>query len=219
MVTTVKGSPARDQPRLRESGSIPGLNGSPVRSSRAWPRVLPDRGPAPTVGEKALVPFGGRHPMDGNFVTCDLIASGSGASARSDGVGVIETDAPNSMNLPADAMDMETPIRLHRVALRVGSGGPDQFGGSQGTAREYEALTDNVTFTIVANAISPAPAACLAEGTGAGRVGDCPRRWDRGDHSIPGRDPADARRPPVVKTAGGSGFGDPGRRRGLIRFS
>ena len=88
----------------------------------------------------------GRHPAGGNFVTGDLIASGSGASAGSDGVGVIETDATNCMNLPAEAMEMETPIRLNRVALRAV---PAALASSRRArhVREYEMLDDNVTFT------------------------------------------------------------------------
>jgi N-methylhydantoinase B/oxoprolinase/acetone carboxylase alpha subunit len=113
----------------------------------ALAQAMPDRIPAPAAGEMALVAFGGRHPGGGNFVTGDLIASGAGASAEADGVDVIETDATNCMNLPAEAMEMETPIRLNRVALRAGSGGAGQHRGGLGTEREYETLTDDVTFT------------------------------------------------------------------------
>jgi N-methylhydantoinase B/oxoprolinase/acetone carboxylase alpha subunit len=93
----------------------------------ALAEVLPDRVPAPSAGEMLMLAFGGRHPDGGNFVTGDLVASGSGASAASDGVGVIETDATNCMNLPAEAMEMATPIRLNRVALRSAVG-PARFG-------------------------------------------------------------------------------------------
>ena len=51
------------------------------------------------------------------------------------------------MNLPAEAAEMETPIRLNRVALRPGSGGDGAHRGGLGTIREYEALVDDVSFT------------------------------------------------------------------------
>ena len=67
-------------------------------------------------------------------MTGDLVASGSGAAATGDGVGVIETDATNCMNLPAEAMEMETPIRLNRwrcargrEASDASAAGPEQF--------------------------------------------------------------------------------------------
>ncbi len=94
-----------------------------------------------------MVASGGGHPAGGNFVTGDLVASGSGATGTMDGVDVIEPDATNCMNLPAEAMEMETPIRLHRAAVRSGSGGSGQFRGGLGTIREYEALVDDTTFT------------------------------------------------------------------------
>jgi N-methylhydantoinase B/oxoprolinase/acetone carboxylase alpha subunit len=87
----------------------------------ALAEVLPSRVPAPGAGEMALVAFGGRHPSGSNFVTGDLIASGSGASAMSDGVDVIETDATNCMNLPAEAMDGGAdPVEQGGIAGRLG---------------------------------------------------------------------------------------------------
>ena len=76
-----------------------------------------------------------------------MIAGGSGAGPRGDGVDVIETDATNCMNLPAEAMEMEAPIRLHRVALRPGSGGAGEWRGGLGVVREYEVLEGEVTFS------------------------------------------------------------------------
>jgi len=137
-------NPTEPAPVNARTSTIKRITGSIIS---ALAEVMPDRVPAPSAGEMALVAFGGRLPGGGNFVTGDLIASGSGASGTSDGVDVIETDATNCMNLPAEAMEMETPIRLHRVALREGSGGAGMFRGGLGTEREYEVLTDGVTFT------------------------------------------------------------------------
>jgi len=60
------------------------------------------------------------------------VAGGSGAGPGRDGVDVIETDATNCMNLPAEALEMEAPIRLHRVALRQDSGGAGEYRGGLG---------------------------------------------------------------------------------------
>ena len=51
------------------------------------------------------------------------------------------------MNLPAEAMEMEAPIRVHRVALRPDSGGPGRQRGGLGIVKEYEVLDGEVRFT------------------------------------------------------------------------
>ena len=179
----------------------------------ALAEILPDRVPAPAAGEMALVAFGGRHPNGGNFVTGDLVASGSGASAFSDGVDVIETDATNCMNLPAEAMEMETPIRLHRVALRPGSGGDGQFRGGLGVEREYEVLTDNVTFTHRGERHFSAARGIFGGSDGA-KAESIIVRADGSTETIPSKIVTRLMKGDrvILRTAGGAGYGDPGRR-------
>jgi N-methylhydantoinase B/oxoprolinase/acetone carboxylase alpha subunit len=179
----------------------------------ALAEVLPDRIPAPAAGAMAMVAFGGRHPAGGNFVTGDLIASGSGASALSDGVDVIETDATNCMNLPAEAMEMEMPIRLNRVALRTGSGGAGQYRGGLGTVREYEALVDGVTFTHRGERHFSAARGVFGGGDGA-RAESVILRRDGSAETIRSKIVTRLMRGDrvVVKTAGGAGYGDPALR-------
>ena len=84
--------------------------------------------PAASAGELLVLAFGGTAAATAaRYVVGELIAGGSGASAGVDGVDVIETDATNCMNLPAEAMEMEAPIRVHRVALRQDSGGAGEL--------------------------------------------------------------------------------------------
>ena len=186
----------------------------------ALANILPDRIPAPSAGEMALVAFGGRRPTGENFVTGDLIASGSGASATGDGVDVIETDATNCMNLPAEAMEMETPIRLHRVALRPGSGGDGAFRGGLGTEREYEVLTDNVTFTHRGERHFSAARGIFGGGDGA--CGESTiLRADGTTETIPSKIVARLMKGDrvIVRTAGGAGYGDPTKRTEAMRQS
>ena len=51
------------------------------------------------------------------------VVQGRGA----DGVDVIETDASNCLNVPAEALMMEAPIRVHRVALTAIPVAPGSF--------------------------------------------------------------------------------------------
>ncbi len=179
----------------------------------ALAEILPDRVPAPAAGEMALVAFGGRHPAGGKLVTGDLIASGSGASSVSDGVDVIETDATNCMNLPAEAMEMETPIRLHRVALRAGSGGAGEFRGGLGVEREYEVLTDNVTFTHRGERHFSAARGIFGGGDGAHGESTI-LRTDGSSETIPSKIVTRLMKGDrvILRTAGGAGYGNPALR-------
>lgn len=177
-------------------------------------QAVPERVPAPSAGEMLLVAFGGRQPDGrGNFVTGDLVASGSGASATSDGVDVIETDATNCMNLPAEAIEMETPIRLNRVALRPDSGGPGTHRGGLGTIREYEVLVDNVTFTHRGERHFSAARGMEGGGDGA-RAHSVIHRRDGTIETIPSKTVTRLMRGDrvVLETAGGAGYGDPALR-------
>jgi N-methylhydantoinase B/oxoprolinase/acetone carboxylase alpha subunit len=175
--------------------------------------VLPERIPAPSAGQMVIVAFGGRHPDGKPFVTGDLIAGGSGAARGSDGVDVIETDATNCMNLPAEAAEMETPIRLNRVALRPGSGGEGEWRGGLGTIREYEALVDDVSFTHRSERHFSAAAGLFGGAEGAHAVSVIHRR-DGTQEVIPSKIVTRLQKGDrvVIETAGGGGYGDPGRR-------
>ena len=113
----------------------------------AFAQALPDRVPADAGGELLVLAFGGARPDGTRYVTGELVAGGSGASAGMDGADVIETDATNCMNLPAEALELDAPIRVHRVALRRDSGGAGAQRGGLGTIREYEILHGEVRFT------------------------------------------------------------------------
>ena len=109
--------------------------------------AVPEKVPADSSGEMLAVMFGGVRDTGEPFVIGELIAGGSGAGLESDGVDVIETDASNCMNLPAEAMEMETPLRVHRIAIRPDSGGAGKHRGGLGIVKEYEILNGEVRFT------------------------------------------------------------------------
>jgi N-methylhydantoinase B len=114
----------------------------------ALSQAVPDRVPASPAGELLVMAFGGRTAENGKaFVTGELLAGGSGAGAGHDGIDGIETDATNCMNLPAEAMEMEAPIRVHRVSLRPDSGGAGKFRGGLGVIKEFEFLEGPVSFS------------------------------------------------------------------------
>jgi len=175
--------------------------------------VLPDKVPASSAGELLVLAFGGKRQDGARYVVGELIAGGSGAGKDCDGVDVVETDATNCMNLPAEAMEMEAPIRIHRVALRRDSGGAGKFRGGLGTVREYEILADEVSFSHRGERhFSAAPG--LAGGGEGAKARSVIRRADGRLEEIPSKIVTTLRKGDrvVVETAGGGGYGDARKR-------
>lgn len=179
----------------------------------AFKDVLPEKVPADAAGELLTLAFGGRRADGSRYVVGELIAGGSGASAVGDGVDVIETDATNCMNLPAEALELEAPIRVNRMNLRPDSGGDGLHRGGLGLVREYEILDGEVTFTHRGERhFRP------AQGSQGGKPG-APAvshvlRADGRSETIASKLVTTLRKGDrvVTETAGGGGYGDPARR-------
>jgi N-methylhydantoinase B len=137
-------NPLEPAPVNARTATIKRITGTILNALR---EVVPEKVPADNGGELLAVMFGGRREDGTSYVTGELISGGSGAGLRSDGVDVIETDATNCMNLPAEAMEMEAPIRVRQIALRGGSGGAGRQRGGLGLVKEYEVLDGDVRFT------------------------------------------------------------------------
>jgi N-methylhydantoinase B len=175
--------------------------------------AVPDRVPADPGGEEVILHFGGRRPDGRLYVTSQILIGGSGASAAGDGVDVIETDATNCMNIPAEAIEMEAPIRVHRASLAPDSGGAGAHRGGLGAALEYEVLEGEVTITYRGERHF-----CRAAGAMGGAAGAAAhaliRRGSGEEHEIPSKEVArlHAGDRLLIRTAGGGGYGDPRRR-------
>jgi len=180
---------------------------------KALANAAPGRVPADSGGELLVLAFGGERPDDTRYVTGELVAGGAGASASKDGVDVIETDATNCMNLPAEALELDAPIRVHRLALRPDSGGAGARRGGLGTVREYEILHGNVRFTHRGERhfIAPSGRAGGPDGAMARAV---IHRAGGGEEVVPSKlvTTLHAGDRVVMETAGGGGYGDPAAR-------
>jgi N-methylhydantoinase B/oxoprolinase/acetone carboxylase alpha subunit len=179
----------------------------------AFKDVLPDRVPADSGGELLTLAFGGQRRDGTSYVVGELIAGGSGASHRSDGVDVVETDASNCMNLPVEALEMEAPLRVHRIALRAGSGGNGRFRGGLGLVKEFEVLETDTVLTHRGERHY-----CPAAGSHGGEAGaparSVIRRASGEEQEVPSKQvtvlhPGDRL---IVETAGGGGYGRPAER-------
>jgi N-methylhydantoinase B len=180
---------------------------------KALAHAAPDRVPADSGGELLVLAFGGERSDGTRYVTGELVAGGSGASAGKDGVDVIETDATNCMNLPAEALELDAPIRVHRVALRRDSGGAGAQRGGLGTVREYEVLHGEVRFTHRGERHFIAPRGRAGGGDGA-MARTVIHRAGGGEEVVPSKivTTLHAGDRVVFETAGGGGYGDPAGR-------
>ncbi len=179
----------------------------------ALKEVVPDKVPADSGNELLILMLGGQRGNGANYVVGDIVASGSGASHRSDGVDMIETDATNCMNLPVEALEMDIPVRVNRFGLRPGSGGAGKHRGGLGCIREYEVLRGDVTVTYRGERHA-APAA----GSQGGEPGaTAEARVDRADGSaetVPSKHVCTLSTGDrlTIETAGGGGYGEPSER-------
>jgi N-methylhydantoinase B/oxoprolinase/acetone carboxylase alpha subunit len=180
----------------------------------ALEKVLPDRVGAPAAGTLLVVAFAGRRANGERFISGELIAGGSGAGRDRDGVDVVDTDASNCMNLPAEALEMDAPLRLVRVELRRDSAGAGEYRGGLGVIREYEMLADDISFTHRGERhFSVAPG--LAGGLAGASARSMIIRADGREEVIPSKALTVLNKGDrvIVETPGGGGYGDPKRRR------
>jgi N-methylhydantoinase B len=176
-------------------------------------QAAPHRVPADAGSEIVILHFGGQRSDGSRYVTSQLLVAGSGAGPASDGVDVIETDASNCLNVPAEALMMEAPIRVHRAALARDSGGPGRFRGGLGGVWEYELLEGEATVTYRGERHF-CEAAGTAGGLPGGRASATIRRADGTEEVVPSKIVTRLHRGDrlIVATAGGGGYGNPAER-------
>ena len=165
-------------------------------------QAAPDRVPADSGSEIVIMHFGGQRSDGRRYVTSQLLVSGSGASRHLDGVDVIETDASNCLNVPAEALMMEAPIRVHRVALHCDSG-----------VFEYE-LLDGEAIVTYRGERHMYEADGVADGMAGGRATAVIRRAEGGEEVVKSKIVSTLRKGDriVIATAGGGGYGSPTER-------
>lgn len=180
--------------------------------------ALPDQLPADAASAMFLLVFAGRRNGQA-FISGEMLVGGAGGGPESDGVDSIDSDFTNTMNIPVEAFEMDTPVRVHRFELREGSGGAGRYRGGLGVVREFEVLEGDVTFTHRGERHF-----CAAQGfrgAGPGAVAESEIVYADGTRTIipsKGRYELSAGDRVIVKTPGGGGYGRPSERdEALIR--
>jgi N-methylhydantoinase B/oxoprolinase/acetone carboxylase alpha subunit len=110
-------------------------------------------------------------------------------------------------------MEMEAPLRVHRIAIRPDSGGAGKHRGGLGVVKEYEILSGEVRFTHRGERHM-----CAAQGFKGGEPGamavSAIFRADGREETIPSKAMALLHKGDrvVITTAGGGGNGAPSAR-------
>jgi N-methylhydantoinase B len=100
------------------------------------------------LGGLVPVPAAGQGTMNnlalGNdrFAYYETVGGGQGACADADGPSGVHVAMPNALATPAEAIELEYPLRVERWELRRGSGGAGARRGGDGVVRELRVLED-----------------------------------------------------------------------------
>ena len=95
--------------------------------------------PAPAAGQGTMnnLAFG-----NDRFTYYETVGGGQGACPDADGPSAVHVAMSNTFATPAEAMELEYPLRVERWELRRGSGGAGLRRGGDGVVRELRVLED-----------------------------------------------------------------------------
>jgi N-methylhydantoinase B len=102
----------------------------------ALAKALPDQIPAASCGTMSSVALGGE-----GWTYYETIGGGSGGSPRGDGASAVQCHMTNTLNTPAEAIEMQYPLRVRRFERAPFTGGTGTHTGGDGIVRELETLT------------------------------------------------------------------------------
>jgi N-methylhydantoinase B len=105
----------------------------------ALAKAIPNRIPSASCGTMSSIALGGQLG-DQSWTYYETIGGGSGASPDGDGASAIQCHMTNTLNTPAEAIEMQYPLRIRRFERAPGSGGAGKHRGGDGIIREIEAL-------------------------------------------------------------------------------
>src|SRR6266550_1747412 len=99
-------------------------------------------------GRTLEVPAQGQGTMNnltfGNdrFTYYETVGGGQGACPGADGPSGVHVAMSNTLSTPAEALELQYPLRVERWSLRLGSGGAGRRRGGDGVLRELRVLED-----------------------------------------------------------------------------
>lgn len=132
----------------------------------ALSKAIPEKIPAASQGTMNNIAFGGFDSVRSQpFAYYETLGGGCGAGDAQPGLDGAHSHMTNSLNTPAEALELYMPVRIRRYSLRKGSGGKGRNRGGEGLTREYEfAQTMNVSIISERRRFAPYGAAGGGQG-------------------------------------------------------
>lgn len=176
----------------------------------AMAQAVPGLIPAASSGTMNNLTIGGYDPRhDRYFTYYETIAGGAGGGPLGPGLSGVHTHMTNTLNTPAEALELAYPFRIEEYALRTGSAGAGAHPGGDGVIRRYRFLAPATVTLMTDRRILPPWG--LAGG-GPGGVGQ--NRLIRADGAVailPGKTTlrVEAGDALEIDSPGGGGWGTP----------
>jgi N-methylhydantoinase B len=169
-------------------------------------QAIPERVPAASQGtmNNLLIGTGG----EAAFSYYETLGGGEGGTPSRPGMSGVHTGMTNTQNTPAEALELDYPLRVWRYELRSSSGGAGAHPGGDGLIREVEVLTD-CTLTVQSERREHPPWGL--HGGHPGAVGrNTLRRADGTEVELPSKGTWPLRRGDRIRieTPGGGGWGE-----------
>jgi N-methylhydantoinase B len=168
----------------------------------ALAKALPHKLPAASCGTMSSLALGSE-----TWTYYETVGGGSGASPASPGAHAVQCHMTNTLNTPAEALEMQYPLRVLRFERAPGTGGEGKHPGGDGILREIQALAP-CQGTLLGDRRTGQPYP-LAGGKPASGAYDSIIRADRRIEPLPGKsqftlNPGDTLQ---IQTPGGGGWG------------
>lgn len=178
---------------------------------QAFGKARPQDMPAANSGMSYVLAFSGRRPDGRPFVSTEVIAGGAGGGPRANGASGLSTDVGNAMNMPAEALEALTPLRLVSAEIRAGSGGEGRHRGGDGIRRTYLALADGIAVSLRGERFASVPAGLVGGGSPKPSAATVLRADGRKESLLSRSTPTLNRGDQlIVESCGGAGYGSAG---------
>ncbi|MBL8898046.1 MAG: hydantoinase B/oxoprolinase family protein [Planctomycetes bacterium] len=106
----------------------------------ALAQLVPGRIPAASAGTMCNLSFGGRRADGSTFTYYETLPGGMGARPAAPGLDAVQTHMTNTRNTPIEALELELPVRVERLAVRRESGGAGAHRGGDGLVKHLRFL-------------------------------------------------------------------------------
>ncbi len=185
----------------------------------AFAQILPERMPAASSGTMNNLAAGGIDPRNGRpWAYYETSGGGLGGGPDSPGLDAAHSHMTNTLNTPAEALELAYPLRVIENSIRARSSGPGLHRGGHGLIRRTQFLGD-AQVTLITERRQRQPWG--ANGGGSGRIGQnsLERMSDgrlRSRRKLPGKVTIDVKAGDIIRidSPGGGGWGEPPSRRG-----